>query len=44
VGSLKRLRAVRWATAREIVWAWVLTIPATALMAGVISVAFHLAY
>ena len=42
VGSLKRLRAVRWATAREIVWAWVLTIPATAFMAGIISVFIHL--
>jgi PiT family inorganic phosphate transporter len=42
VGSLKRLRAVRWATAREIVWAWILTIPATALMAGAISVVLHL--
>lgn len=41
VGSLKRLRAVRWATAREIVWAWVLTIPATALIAGVISVVLN---
>jgi PiT family inorganic phosphate transporter len=41
VGSIKRMRAVRWATAREIVWAWVLTIPATALMAGVISVTIH---
>src|SRR5207302_11513304 len=41
VGSLKRLRAVRWATAREIVWAWVLTIPATALMGGLISIAIH---
>jgi PiT family inorganic phosphate transporter len=34
VGSLKRLTAVRWGVAREIVWAWVLTIPGTALMAA----------
>jgi inorganic phosphate transporter, PiT family len=34
VGSLKRLSAVRWVVAREIVWAWVLTIPGTALMAA----------
>jgi PiT family inorganic phosphate transporter len=33
VGSLKRLSAVRWGVAREIVWAWILTIPGTALMA-----------
>jgi PiT family inorganic phosphate transporter len=42
VGSIKRLRAVRWATAREIVWAWVLTIPATMLVAGAISITIHL--
>ncbi len=41
VGSLKRLNAVRWSVAREIVWAWILTIPATALMAGLMSVVFH---
>jgi PiT family inorganic phosphate transporter len=35
VGSLKRMSAVRWGVAREIVWAWVLTIPGTALMAAV---------
>jgi PiT family inorganic phosphate transporter len=30
VGSSKRLSAVRWGVARQIVWAWVLTIPASA--------------
>lgn len=36
VGASKRLSAVRWALARNIVWAWVLTIPVTALLgAGV---------
>ena len=34
VGSLKRLSAVRWIVAREIVWAWVLTIPGTIVMAA----------
>jgi PiT family inorganic phosphate transporter len=34
VGSLKRLSAVRWSVAGEVVWAWVLTIPATALVAA----------
>ena len=29
VGTVKRLRAVRWHMAREIVWAWVLTLPTT---------------
>src|SRR6185312_3815030 len=31
VGSTTRLSAVRWGVARRIVWAWVLTIPASAL-------------
>jgi PiT family inorganic phosphate transporter len=35
VGALKRLSAVRWGVAREIVVAWVLTIPGTALLASV---------
>jgi PiT family inorganic phosphate transporter len=30
VGSTRRLSAVRWGVARQIVWAWVLTIPASA--------------
>jgi PiT family inorganic phosphate transporter len=35
VGALKRLSAVRWGVAGKIVWAWVLTIPASALIAMV---------
>lgn len=34
VGSTHRLSAVRWGVARRIVWAWVLTIPASALVAA----------
>jgi PiT family inorganic phosphate transporter len=34
VGSSKRLSAVRWGVARQIMWAWVLTIPASALIGG----------
>ena len=30
VGTTNRIRAVRWGVARRIVWAWVLTIPASA--------------
>ena len=30
VGSIRRLSAVRWGVARNIVWAWILTIPAAA--------------
>ncbi len=34
VGSLQRFSAVRWGVARQIVIAWILTIPATAILAG----------
>ncbi|MGB8648600.1 MAG: inorganic phosphate transporter, partial [Anaerolineae bacterium] len=34
VGSVRGLRAVRWGVAGSIVWAWVLTIPAAALIAA----------
>ena len=34
VGSARKFSAVRWGLAGSIVWAWVLTIPATALMAA----------
>jgi PiT family inorganic phosphate transporter len=35
VGSIKRLSAVRWGVAGRIVWAWVLTIPAAAVIASI---------
>jgi PiT family inorganic phosphate transporter len=35
VGSLKRLSAVRWGVAGRVVWAWILTIPGTAVVAAV---------
>ncbi len=34
VGTTNRLSAVRWGVARRIVWAWILTIPASALVAA----------
>src|SRR5262245_11608847 len=34
VGSLKRASAVRWGVAGRVVWAWILTIPASALIAA----------
>ncbi|HZU44861.1 MAG TPA: inorganic phosphate transporter, partial [Terriglobales bacterium] len=34
VGSVNRLSAVRWGVAGRIVWAWVLTIPASAAVAA----------
>jgi len=36
VGSIKRLSAVRWGVAGRIVWAWVLTIPASAAIAAAV--------
>ena len=35
VGSSKRLSAVRWGVAGQIVWAWVLTIPASAAIGAI---------
>jgi len=35
VGSIQRLKAVRWGIATTIMWAWVLTIPAAATIAYV---------
>jgi PiT family inorganic phosphate transporter len=34
VGSLRRLSAVRWGVAYNIVWAWILTIPAAAIISA----------
>jgi PiT family inorganic phosphate transporter len=36
VGSIKRLSAVRWGVAGRIVWAWILTIPAAAIIAAAV--------
>jgi PiT family inorganic phosphate transporter len=33
VGASRRLSAVRWGVARNVVWAWVLTVPCTAAIA-----------
>ena len=37
VGASKRVSAVRWALAKNIVWAWVLTIPTTAILGAIIT-------
>ena len=34
VGSTRRVSAVRWGVAGNIVWAWIFTIPAAALMSA----------
>jgi PiT family inorganic phosphate transporter len=38
VGATKRLSAVRWGVAGNIIWAWILTIPMSALIAAVVFV------
>lgn len=40
VGASKRLTAVRWALAKNIVWAWVLTIPASAFLGALFTILF----
>jgi PiT family inorganic phosphate transporter len=42
VGATRRLSAVRWGVAGQIVWAWVLTIPASALIGALTYELFHL--
>jgi PiT family inorganic phosphate transporter len=42
VGSAKRFRAVRWGVTIRIVWAWIFTIPAAALLAGLTYLACEL--
>lgn len=34
VGTVEHAKNLRWGTARKIIWAWVITIPATAVFAG----------
>lgn len=36
VGATKRLSAVRWGVTVSLLWAWILTIPVSGLMAGII--------
>ena len=38
VGATRRLSAVRWGIAGKIVWAWILTIPASGVLSGLIFV------
>jgi inorganic phosphate transporter, PiT family len=43
VGATRRLSAVRWGVAGQIIWAWVLTIPAAFAVAGIAYRLVHLA-
>jgi len=42
VGAVQRVKAVRWGVATNIMWAWILTIPASALVAGIVFAAIRL--
>jgi PiT family inorganic phosphate transporter len=42
VGTSDRIKAVRWGVARSIATAWILTIPATAIIAGIAYLTLHL--
>jgi PiT family inorganic phosphate transporter len=42
VGTSDRIKAVRWGVARSIATAWILTIPATAIIAGIVYLTLHL--
>jgi len=44
VGATRRLSAVRWGVARTVVWAWVLTIPLSAIIAAVVLLLVQLAH
>ena len=41
VGAVHRLSAVRWGVAGRIVWAWILTIPASAVVAALTFLIIH---
>jgi len=44
VGSIQRVRAVRWQVAQNIIIAWILTIPAAALVAAAAFVLIRMAH
>lgn len=42
VGATKRLSAVRWGVTINLLWAWIITIPISGLMAGLVYAVVHL--
>ena len=44
VGAIKRISAVRWGVAQQIVWAWILTIPASAAIGALAYQSVHLIF
>ncbi|MES2809651.1 MAG: inorganic phosphate transporter [Bacteroidota bacterium] len=41
VGLTKRVSAVRWGVTINLIWAWIITIPISALLAGLVFMAMH---
>ena len=42
VGAAKRFNAIRWSVVERMVWAWILTLPVTAMLAyGFVWIAQH---
>jgi inorganic phosphate transporter, PiT family len=41
VGATKRLSAVRWGVTINLLWAWILTIPVSAVLAGIVYYIVH---
>jgi inorganic phosphate transporter, PiT family len=44
VGAAKRFNSIRWSVVERMVWAWILTLPITALLAYGLVVAFRLVF
>lgn len=42
VGATKRLSAVRWGITVNLLWAWIITIPISAFIAGIVYAIYHL--
>ena len=42
VGATKRLSAVRWGVTINLLWAWILTIPVSALFSGIVYFILHI--
>lgn len=42
VGATKRLSAVRWGVTLNLLWAWILTIPVSAVLAGIVYLIFSI--
>ena len=44
VGAARRKSAVNWSLARNLVWAWMITLPVTAVLGGAITLVVKLFY